>query len=91
MKKLNREDRRQALKGCFEVHSADSGLGRAVLLIDDIMTTGATLEVCSQALLDSGAVEVWTMTFATVYDNQPSADKSFIKRIRQLISMLIMC
>lgn len=84
MKKLNREGRGQALKGCFEVIAPENILGRSVLLIDDIMTTGATLEICSQALLEAGAAEVWTMTFATVYDNQPSADKGFLRRIGKL-------
>jgi len=84
MKKLNRDARTEALKGCFEVQAPDSISGSSVLLIDDIMTTGATLEICSRALLEAGASEVWTMTFATVYDNQPSANKSFLERIRQL-------
>ena len=84
MKKLNREGRSQALKGCFEVRTPENITGRSVLLIDDIMTTGATLEVCAQALLAAGALEVWTMTFATVYDNQPSADKGFLERILKL-------
>jgi len=84
MKKLNRADRGLVLKGCFEVRAPKSILGRSVLLVDDIMTTGATLEVCSQALMEAGASEVWTMTFATVYDNQPSANKSFLERIRKL-------
>jgi len=84
MKKLNRDARSQALKGCFEVRTPEYIGGRSVLLIDDIMTTGATLEVCSRALLEAGAAEVWTMTFATVYDNQPSANKSFLEKILQL-------
>lgn len=83
MKKLNRDARSQALKGCFEVRTPEYIYGRSVLLIDDIMTTGSTLEVCSRALLEAGAAEVWTMTFASVYDNQPSAKKRFLKRIFQ--------
>jgi len=86
MKKLNRDARTEALKGCFEVQAPGSISGSSVLLIDDIMTTGATLEICSRALLEAGASEVWTMTFATVYDNQPSANISFWERIRQLFN-----
>lgn len=76
MKTLSRNSRKEALEGCFEVigHSLS---GRSVLLIDDIMTTGATLEVCSQVLLEAGASEVWALTFATVYDNQPAAKKKW--------------
>jgi ComF family protein len=38
--------------------------GRAVLLVDDVMTTGATLDQCARVLLDGGSGPVFALTFA---------------------------
>jgi predicted amidophosphoribosyltransferase len=37
---------------------------RSVLLVDDVLTTGATLSACAQALRSAGAVRVAAITFA---------------------------
>ncbi|GAG49023.1 unnamed protein product, partial [marine sediment metagenome] len=38
--------------------------GRRVLLIDDVMTTGATVDACARALHKAGAGSVWALSFA---------------------------
>lgn len=56
------EARAQNAAGAYE--AAAAGEGRRVLLVDDIVTTGATLSQCAQILLDAGAKEVWAAVFA---------------------------
>lgn len=41
-------------------------VGRSVLLVDDVMTSGATLAACSEACLVAGAAKVFTVTLARV-------------------------
>jgi predicted amidophosphoribosyltransferase len=48
--------RRQNLKGAFTLNRKLNG--ERVLLIDDVVTTGATVRECSRVLLEGGAGEV---------------------------------
>ncbi len=57
---LSAEERRQNLIGAFE--SDDSVLGKTILLIDDICTTGSTVSECSKALYAKGAEKVLVLT-----------------------------
>jgi ComF family protein len=47
--------------------------GSVVVLIDDVMTTGATLDACSQALLDAGVRSVRVLTVARAVTGRPPA------------------
>lgn len=57
-------ERRKNLRGAFRVMAADAVRGREVLLVDDIMTTGATARECARVLLRAGAAKVWVATVA---------------------------
>ena len=63
---LPRAERLRNLRGAFAAHPrAAPQLARAhVLLLDDVRTTGATLEAAALALLDAGAAEVSAMVLA---------------------------
>lgn len=39
--------------------------GKSILLVDDILTTGSTLEECSRVLKQAGAVKVFAVVVAT--------------------------
>ncbi|WP_299706315.1 ComF family protein [uncultured Pontibacter sp.] len=62
--KKSRLDRWQNVESVFEVKSPEKVKGKRVLLVDDVLTTGATLEACAQALLNSGCEEVSVVTIA---------------------------
>lgn len=47
--------------------------GACVVLVDDVSTTGATLDACARALVDAGAREVRTLTAARVVTRRPPA------------------
>jgi len=60
---LSAEQRRANVQHAFKC--TRSGLaGKRVLLIDDVCTTGATLEAAAAALYQTGAVSVWSYTLA---------------------------
>lgn len=65
-KELTRRERAQNLKGSFRVHERAKCRGKRILLIDDVMTTGATANAVSQALFGAGAERVYLLTAASV-------------------------
>jgi ComF family protein len=56
--KLDRRARVENVAGAFRVREPERVRGRAVLLVDDVCTTGATLGACSRALLEARALWV---------------------------------
>jgi predicted amidophosphoribosyltransferase len=65
---LTRAPRRTNLRGAFRVRDATKAqlAGRHVLLVDDVLTTGATAEACTRTLLRAGAGAVDIVTLARV-------------------------
>ncbi|MGC8744960.1 MAG: ComF family protein, partial [Verrucomicrobiia bacterium] len=61
---LDRSRRSENVKNAFDVKDKSGWLkGKKVILIDDVMTTGATVNECARVLRKAGAIEVavWTV------------------------------
>jgi ComF family protein len=61
---LNPRERRLNVRGAFTVSDQTAVAGKHILLIDDILTTGATARSATRALLRAGAASVWVATLA---------------------------
>ncbi len=61
---LDAVHRRINILGAFDVVRPEWVAGRCVLLVDDVMTTGATLNECARALKKAGARVVWGLVVA---------------------------
>ena len=66
---LNKKEREQNIKGAFEVSDKEKIAGRNIILIDDVYTTGATINECAKILIKAGAQKVAVLTLARVLQN----------------------
>ncbi|PIW40007.1 MAG: amidophosphoribosyltransferase [Chloroflexi bacterium CG_4_10_14_0_8_um_filter_46_9] len=57
------KERRENVTGAFICHG-DKINGKQIILVDDVCTSGATLEACTTALKNNGAVSIWGLTIA---------------------------
>jgi len=61
---MTRDQRRETIRGAFAVAGKEQVAGREVLLVDDVMTTGATVSECARMLLGAGVRAVFVATVA---------------------------
>ena len=61
---LNASQRAENIKGSFKISDKKLVKNREILIIDDVMTTGATANECAKVLLDAGALNVSVLTIA---------------------------
>ena len=64
MYNLTRRERLENVENAFKVTNQEIITGEDILLVDDIFTTGSTVNACSKELTDSGAKSVTVLTFA---------------------------
>lgn len=63
---MNREERIENMQNAFSVNGPEKLAGRHILLIDDVLTTGATLEACALALMQVQGVKLSLATIGVV-------------------------
>jgi ComF family protein len=61
---MGRKERAVNVMGAFALTKHSDIVGKKILLVDDVYTTGSTLIECSQVLIDSGAAAVAVLTMA---------------------------
>ena len=80
---LTPRQRRLNVRGAFSVSDPSLVAAQHILLIDDILTTGATARAAAQTLLKAGAASVWVATLArarrVVGFGRSSADTTFLE------------
>ncbi len=65
-KDLNARERAKNLNGSFRVHERALCRGKKIVLVDDVLTSGATADAVARALLRAGAQKVYVLTAASV-------------------------
>lgn len=58
---LNSEERMKNVEGLFAAQNKTLIAGKTILIVDDVMTTGATINACSKVLKDAGATAVYAL------------------------------
>ena len=61
------KERKENIKGAFKIQNLQKIIGKKILLIDDIYTTGSTANECSKTLKLAGAKNIGVLTIAKDY------------------------
>jgi ComF family protein len=72
---LGRRDRARAVRGAFGINPrfADQLRGASIVLIDDVLTSGATADACARTLRRAGVAQVQLLVFARVIEDSDQA------------------
>ena len=76
---LTRHERLRNLRRAFAVRTPLAVTGRRILLVDDVFTTGTTLNECAKTLLKAGAESITAITLARTIDSSLIPDRILAK------------
>ena len=78
MRTLGAGERYANVQGAFSILKGRERIiaGRSILLLDDVYTTGSTVDACAAVLKDAGAARVDVLTFAAGADVHPAFDEA---------------
>ena len=62
--KLSGKQRQENVKGSFAIKTPADIKGRKIFLVDDVYTTGSTMEECARILRNAGAKQIWGIAIA---------------------------
>ena len=63
---LDKKEREKNIRDAFAINDTDETKGKNIILIDDVYTTGATINQCAKTLIKAGAGKVAVLTLARV-------------------------
>ena len=72
---LNFKERQENIKDSFTVSNKNLVKGKTILLVDDVLTTGATLGACAEKLKQAGAKQVFALTVASTRPDHDENEK----------------
>ncbi|MDE5721779.1 MAG: ComF family protein [Clostridia bacterium] len=84
-KTLTKKERIANLEGCFKVAKREEIKGKSVLIVDDVLTTGATCEAMAKRLLSAGAKKIYLATVASVEYKQFKKSKKALTAKKKLM------
>jgi ComF family protein len=67
---LSEKEREENIKGVFKIKNDEKILGKKILLVDDVYTTGSTMKECARILKRAGAKEIIGIVIARASPGQ---------------------
>ncbi len=61
---LNLKERKDNISGAFKLKNSNKISGKKIILVDDVITTGATITECAKVLINNGAEKVFSISAA---------------------------